>query len=65
MSFKDEEEVVAPEILGEEEEIDVLITEDELEDPVLEDEISEDDLITDDEEDSGVDFVGLDGSSDY
>jgi hypothetical protein len=50
-----------------EEEVDILISSDDLDDP-LDDEVLDDELLTEDEivdEEDTDDFVGLDGSSDY
>jgi hypothetical protein len=66
MSYKDDEEFSGAEIDVdmdvEEEEVDDLLADDALDDPLLEDELLvEDDLLAEDEEDL-VDFAGIDGS---
>jgi len=67
MSHKDEEELNSAGVEVSEEEVDILISPDDLDDP-LDDEVLDDELLTDDEvedEEETDDFVGLDGSSDY
>ncbi len=67
MSYKDDEELSGTDI--KEDEIDILDSSENLDDP-LDDEIIDDDLLIDDEEllideeddDESTDFVGLDGS---
>ncbi|MFA6392756.1 MAG: hypothetical protein WCW54_01575 [Candidatus Paceibacterota bacterium] len=64
MSYKDDEELSGIEIKDDEE--DVLISPDDLDDPLDDDLIVDDDLIAIEEEDDELeDFVGLDGSPDY
>lgn len=64
MSYKDDEEPSGIEIKDDEE--DILISPDDLDDPLDDDLIVDDDLIAIEEEgDELEDFVGLDGSSDY
>ncbi len=66
MSYKEEEELNSVGVEVSDEEVDILISPDDLDDP-LDDEILDDELITDEEvdEEETDDFVGLDGSSDY
>lgn len=64
MSYKDDEELSGVEIKDDEE--DILLSPDDLNDPLEDDLIVDDDLIAIEEEgDELEDFVGLDGSSDY
>jgi hypothetical protein len=62
MSYKDDEELVGVDIKDDEE--DILISPDDLDDPLDDDILVDDDLIAidDDENDELEDFVGLDGS---
>jgi hypothetical protein len=67
MSHKEEEELNIVGVEISEDEVDILATADDLDDP-LDDEVLDDELLTDDDivdEDETDDFVGLDGSSDY
>jgi len=66
MSYKDdEEEVIGAVDIGEEDE-GILLSPDDLDDSLLDDDLLvDDDLVDSDEEDESVDFVGLDGSSEY
>lgn len=62
MSYKDDEEI-SPEIDINEDEVDILDTEEDLDDPLLvDDEILEDDLLLDEDEEEMEDFAGIDGS---
>ena len=69
MSYKDDEEVVGPDILddGDEVDIDVLVAEDDIEDPLLDDDLLVDDELLVEDEEGLEEFAGLDGSnnSDY
>lgn len=63
MSYKDDEEIGA-EVDINEDEVDILATEDDLDDPLLMDDdlLGDDDLLTDEDEEDMEDFAGLDGS---
>ncbi|MFA6354947.1 MAG: hypothetical protein WCW65_00775 [Candidatus Paceibacterota bacterium] len=64
MSYKDDEELVGADI--KEDEVDILISPDDLDDPLEDDLLLDDDLVPlDVEEDELEEFVGLDGSSEY
>ena len=64
MSYKDDEGLDGVEI--KEDEIDILISPEDLDDPLEDDLLLDDDLVSiDGEEDELEEFVGLDGSSEY
>lgn len=63
MSYKDDEELNT-EVDINEEDADVLLSEDDLDDPIFSDDelLEDEDLLDDEEEDDLDDFAGLDGS---
>jgi hypothetical protein len=62
MSYKDDEELNT-EVDINEDEVDVLLSEEELDDPLIDDDIlGDEDLLSEDDEDDMEEFAGLDGS---
>ena len=63
MSYKDDEEIVGDVDINEDE-VDLLATDDDLDDPILADDdlLGDDDILGDDDDDELEEFAGLDGS---
>ena len=64
MSYKDDEELNTAEVDINEEDADILLSEDDLDDPLLVDDdlLDDDDLLSDEDDEDLEEFAGLDGS---